>query len=1467
MWSGEVPARASASPGLLRRRYSMPETIMRKYRLAQQRSENECEDAGRWSATGASSGTRASCAWCGARAAGARREREHMRKSALLRLWGRAGASPARACPCVPCAPCGTRSLDASHSELHTSPRRLRLDTSRDRNSDSSGSPARAISSCTDPITDVSLPREISRPIVPETRIVRTPIDSPTLHIDDRSFTDSSDAFTTSMPTMKEVGYRGSQYAQISTSDYIDGRVSERSISAENEESNMVPYTKPLSLETPYDILEIVVSETLDIRPAAINNVSPEKPPQILRNQAAITQKNSVVPQKNSVVPQKNSVVPQKNSVVPQNNSVVPQKNSVVPQKNSVSPQKNSVIPQKNPVIPHKKSQTPNIDLDEYVSNILVESLNSLTDQLESMNATIGNDRKMSIVEKEIKVKLQNTGVNTIVHLSPTSNNQIIFGNEELYESDNRRDDCNNPRDICSSSNIRESAISIESNNNFTSAESLRIDDATLLNSQPKVESFINIPSDTVNKAVLQQIQKLFQEELQSMEPELNSPDGPMPSISHIEISNVDVFIDNNGGLFSNSDEIEVQTQRNASEYEVLGGVGAGNYFEENDDNAIVPRFSAFPHTESMEVNTSSSEDAELLGSDCTSLVDSLDDPNSPRSILLRRSFNNNKRSELVRSAIDVLDLLPENADKHDITSPKEKGEAFFIRIKDDNCDCEKENMIVADHMPETIKQRLFKRHRKRELRMECARRSKVKQLKRDLENENLQNQKEVYRSKKELEKECMAIINALIDDVIAKIAQDEYKCMRISQRSNKLVAAKSDENLLRKHWKKDSENNNNRNARKLSKNAVSHSCSENLDKDYRKGERLLRGRVSMQTHHTSNSSTDESPPKRIYQKSEIRDGNKCIEILEILEYVNSSQNSDTTNSDENHNLSSRNKKSRIPVPVNEKVQRVHNSSSQRNQKTNGSRLTPPILSKERNGKSSHLLANMLLDAFEDDDVTHDVPVRRASVPCESRARSNSLRFKNVFDIIPEERSSLSIESTDDSYTRRASAPSLSEGLHSTDQDERRRPPESQNRSKELKIPDVRNTGTSPMTDPYRSQVSVGAMTSPIRKSAGTSPIRIPSAEPSERRHYQSPISYQQQKPKRVTPQRREEEGISRTLAPILSHRTASTIFVECPTRRTSVPLTEPTRRLRGGYSESETANPLFRLKRGKRQDGHVSSNVIGSERRSSEEVSSVGDRDRRKEKSRVKDVLGCRRGKTEVKVESHKKERVQKTAFGRSEEDGAEEMWSSSESSGSLLCSLAPAWLTARRRRRRAAPPGEWAVTVAGSCPAALPNDVEMRLRFPDPSRRSAPAPTPQPPPPPPPACPRAVECGAQCSQSGRPRRVLDDAGRLTLTVKKEASDSSIVASKSVKKSSDLLPDLHTYRASRSKTRSSVKTRRGYSLHCWLPEDEPTPIRARNGLAVEGSAIVPHRKPRVPSMSERDLTRGPFSRHLRHLF
>ncbi|XP_045504367.1 uncharacterized protein LOC123701005 [Colias croceus] len=1384
MWKGELPARPAASPGLLRRRYSVPETIMRKYRLAQQKSD--MEEAGQSSASPASTAARGTCHCCGPR--GSRRDRDPMRKSALLRLWGRAGASPVRACCCPP----GTRSLDGSHSELRTprclTPKRLRLDSSRDREG-ALKTHTSALLTYSDPppeLTTSITSEKTESPTYSDRTALLTDITSDCQtslqpeHLtyavsDGGSFTDSSETFTTSMPTTKETEFDNQKCCSLmSNGSYIDGRISERSVSAENNDSNLVPFDQQLSIDTQkYDILEIVVSETLNVQPT--------------------TAVKSVVNEKVS------------------------------------SPIRSAVL--------NKRKQ--NVDIDEYVSNILVESLNSLTDQLESMNASMGYDKKLNIVEKEIKVKLQNTGVNTIVHLSPTSNNQIIFGNEELCNSDDRHDNENNQRKL-SSVNIRESVLSTETNNNLTSSESMRDNNSNHSHQQQKGK-FLNITNtENVNKSILHQIQKLFKDEFRRND----QAENPLPEISHIEISNVDVFLNDNAGDYRNSDTIEIQTQANQDNGEVLGGVGTGNYYEELEENTLVPRFSALPHSDSMEVNTSSSDDTEILGSECTSLVDSLDDPNSPRSILLRRAYTNNIRSELVRSSIDVLDLLPENTSQDDIHSPKEKGEAFFIRIKDDNCDCEKENIVVADHMPETIKQRLYRRHRKREQRMECVRRSKVKQLKKDIIK---QKHNEIYKSKKEIEKECMAIINTLIEDVIAKIAQDEYKYMRIKQRSNNVPTTKSEENLNRRVWKKENESNRKSNKSKM---VHSHSCYDYTSKDL-KAERSKRSKHSSQLNTLS--TPEEHIPKRIYQKSEIHDGNNCIEILEILEYVNNSQSStETTNSDENHNgCQIKNKKSRIPIPVYERIQRIPKGSSHMNSKNTCGR-TPPLLSRERSEKTQHLLTSMLLDVFhEDNDPIQDIPIRRNAVPYEPRTRSNSLRFQNSFDIIPEEKSSLSMESTgEDLACRRASAPSLGDSLL-TDQEEQ--PKKSPSPKKLTRYKDLKSAGTSPMPDVYKTQSHAAAMTSPIRKSASTSPIRLGI---SNNKGNNGTQHVSQPRPL----QRRDDEGIARTFAPpLVVQRTASTIFVEFYLSQGS----ERRKSLTTQYEEqirNIQSDPEGRRERKVKTHNCLKDNKINEvtkeRRRKSDRVKDTSIKDRYEEKVLSKNMY------------QKKKSRSDRSEVGsegsRDDRDGSS---SSSESGGSLLCSLAPAWLSARRRRRRAASSsGDWAVTVAGSCAAALPNDVEMRLRFPDPHARA-----PHPPRAPPSFS--AVECGTDCSRASRApphaphaphgphaphsrRRTSDDAGRLTLTVKKEASDSSVLASKSVKKSSDLLPDLETFRASRCKTKSSLKTRRGYSLHCWLPEEDPTQIRARNGLSVLGSAIVPEQKPRVPTMSERDLTR-----------
>lgn len=893
----------------------------------------------------------------------------------------------------------------------------------------------------------------------------------PSVLTDERTLSDTSESYSASYPTTKDssVIARAGPRGEITTSAHIDGRISERSANVHHDDNDALPYDKPLSIHTPsYDVLEIVVSETLNVGSVPAISMQPQEK----------TQQTLKAPMSNQ-----------------------------------------------------KHGQ--NINIDEYVSNILVESLNSLTDQLECMNASIGCDRKISIVEKEIKVKLQNTGVNTIVHLSPTSNNQIIFGNEELCNNDEAKDPCNNRQDTVT---IREEPHSVESNNNNLASASASATCAC--------DPF-DLQHDAVNQAVLQQIQKLFQDELHNLDTKLQYSNPTMPEISHIEISNVtDVFIDNENEITpAGKDSEQAQV---SSEYEFISGIGTGNYYPNYDNNPVVPRFSAFPHTDSMEVNTSSSDDTDLMGSDSTSLVDSLDDPNSPRSVLLRKAFTN-RRGELVRSAIDVLDLLPENVHNEEVSTPKDKGESFFIKIKDDY-DCDKENVNVADRMPEKIKQRLYRRHRKREQRLECARRTRGKQRLRDADRRHDQH----ARARRDAERDCVAIVNALIDDVITKIAQDEYKCMRIKRRPSKMVASKSDDNVTKRTWKTELEPINDRDPFRSIKNNLSKYDTIHLGKQ--KSERhQIHGKLSLLTRPTL--ATDDRAAKRIYQKSEIHDGNKCIEILEILEYVNGSQSSsETTNSDENQNHTLRNKKSRIPIPISEKLQRSPNIDSPK------SKIKPFSLPRatERNGNTSQLIANMLLEALADSSTpASSAPPptpRRASVPhAEPRSRSNSLRFKQTFDIIPEERSSLSLDSgnEDPNHNRRASAPDIVDQCRESADVECNDVPSratlaaraSPNRLKPpsdtvRRCRDMKSAGTSPITDSDYDKRALRSknqttMTSPGSKSAATSPMR---REPATRARAWPPAP------------RAADAGISLSgscSSPLLPHRTASSVPVE----------------------------------------------------------------------------------------------------------------------------------------------------------------------------------------------------------------------------------------------------------------------------------------------------------------------------------
>ncbi|XP_030032607.1 uncharacterized protein LOC115449055 isoform X2 [Manduca sexta] len=1323
----ELPPRPDASPGLLRRRYSVPETIMRKYRVAQQRAEcEESEPPSRGSAASLSPAGRGACSPCAAPRFA--RDRELMRKSALLRrMWGR--APPPCCCCCrADLTPRHARSLDGSHSELR--PRSRVGDPPVDLSVSTYRSHVRAASSCIDTITDA----------LTDTDVWRSDERAATPHGEH-----SSAAVTAEIDS--EVGVMAGR-RPLSTSSSTNPMTAVHAACDDTHMINRGRLGRRLyasDAPSTCEMLEIVVSEIVDTRDAVdLGPAAPPPTPGLPRAVRANT--------------------------------------------------------------PRLGANVDDVNIDEYVSSVLVESLNSLSDRLECVTAAAGCDRKISVVEKEIKVKLQSTGVNTIVHLSPTSNNQIIFGNEELCDSvggagegdggaSAKRDGCNNRHDTL---NIRDETLHDQHNNNVGSPLTVRSPLTPRSPRSPRSPHSPRTPrsprsprsppdrmritefdgggaggtgsgqNDNVNRAVLQQIQKLFQDEMHSLDTDGTRSGSTLPAISHIEISDVDVFIDNN----TNVAEGEHNTGRShdTASTHPIGVVGARNYFENADDNVVVPRFSAFPHTDSMEVNTSSSDDAEMVASDCTSLVDSLDDPNSPRSVMLRRSFGaGGRRAELVRSAIDVLDLLPESAAGEHDTPHKDKGEAFFIRIKDNDCECDKENVNVADRMPEKIRQRLYRRHRRRQLRMECARRTKAKQLKRDGDRQRL----EESRARRLVERDCVAIISALIDDVITKIAQDEYKVARIKRRSDKPSATKSDETLTKRNRKKDirspsEERKPERNAKRVELERDVHETSH------------VRGKLSLVPRTTL--PPDDARPRRLYQKSEIHDGNKCIEILEILEYVNGTHSTPETPSDESPGVHARSgRRSRIPIPVHEKPPKI-NKTNTRNSSSD-ERLSPPV-PMENNRSLCDANANVSStdtgrpqrnNPSESAVLTGAAAARRASVPPvnEPRPRSDSLRFRRIFDIIPEERSSVSIDSSPDDIDRRRSSPTL-------------RPP-----------PATRSVATSPLANVESKVDKCLAAAAPPACAGG--PLRVKGGEGGAR---------ERSRRTRVWPTlARRDEG-SREKMERAGRRQGRQARVE---DAAPDPYESKGKGVRGIGARAER-----RINRSKSESRDCRASCLAAPTRS---YNGAGLDHNSRRHEREPDCKGSQ------EESSHGASRP---TASPTEGEGSS---SSGESGGSLLCPLAPRWLAgqARRRRRRTDhdQPGGWTVTVAGSCRAALPADVEMRLRFPrreprDSHNTAAPAPAPH-------AHPTAVhqECQcrrwADCACSAPSERaavppplpaapthhhahLVKPDGKLTLTLKKEARDSSILASKSTRRSTEPLPDLETYKSSRTKTKSSMK-------------------------------------------------------------
>ncbi|GLV39369.1 hypothetical protein CBL_13246 [Carabus blaptoides fortunei] len=142
----------------------------------------------------------------------------------------------------------------------------------------------------------------------------------------------------------------------------------------------------------------------------------------------------------------------------------------------------------------------------------------------------------------------------------------------------------------------------------------------------------------------------------------------------------------------------------------MISNVGAGSSYTKPMDSPqlVVPRYSALPRSISMEVNASSVDSTDKE-SDTASLVDSLDDPNSPRQSATTPRIKHDDKP--VRG--DLSALLPDNSNNSNERSEtkSQKGSAFYIPIIRD--EIAENSKAVAEHLPERVRNKLRKRQQK----------------------------------------------------------------------------------------------------------------------------------------------------------------------------------------------------------------------------------------------------------------------------------------------------------------------------------------------------------------------------------------------------------------------------------------------------------------------------------------------------------------------------------------------------------------------------------------------------------------------------------------------------------------------------------------------------------------------------------------------------------------------------------
>lgn len=435
-----------------------------------------------------------------------------------------------------------------------------------------------------------------------------------------------------------------------------------------------------------------------------------------------------------------------------------------------------------------------------------------------------------------------------------------------------------------------------------------------------------------------------------------------------------------------------------------------------------------------MEVQGSGVEDNDDIRSD-VSLVDSLDDPGSPKRIKSPSPVPPITQLSPVESLKDLSQLTPTIDDSTAPTTktPREKGQSFFVPISDEY-DIMDEQLGVSESMPEKLRERLQRRQLELEERKEMEFHKQFANL----------NKENLYGRNKKSSIIVLAEPDALTPAQTNTIQQPIMKKNGIKNKNSNPKAGLGmlESYTIDSRGQMNFESNGSRGTAAIKilpkvKNGVANGATPAVKKlaKNENNEVIKVGRSEKQTDKNSKSSKDvqrmtfssnqseltpdmEGGPRRMYQKTEIHDNGKQIEILEIVECMDSSP--DLSRSYRSSNTRSGEqllpgKKSMIPIPVSISAKTPI-------------RIKPNSTGGKRE-KIDRVIADLLIGAINDPDSS---VIELIQSPKDSKKATKSkqkqitkrgappnVRYSQNFDVIPEESRS-SMSSNDESKSQKS---------------------------------------------------------------------------------------------------------------------------------------------------------------------------------------------------------------------------------------------------------------------------------------------------------------------------------------------------------------------------------------------------------------------------------------------------------------